>query len=229
MRSLPNQHETKTTTTTSTVRYSYSSQLLHLFGIGAKWMSSSQWFIELSDYCLAFRTALWFHKSAELVRLFLESVSGFGMMSLLRRRWLGCEAHIIACALYYLGSASGGNATTWLEEPWWKRYQLCRPHCYHTVSGSRLCCTCLAGMKHARMRDTSSVYIGMIGLLLVLFLVLWSEDYAQTEQQTDNISMYSWQKFIKTQKIQEYPALLLVSVMVALVQSVQCFELHVAI
>lgn len=39
-------------------------------------------------------------------------------------------AHIIACALYYLGSASGGNATTWLE------------------------------------------------------------DYAQTEQQTDNISMY---------------------------------------
>ena len=26
------------------------------------------------------------------------------------------QAHIIACALYYLGSTTGGNADTWLEE-----------------------------------------------------------------------------------------------------------------
>ena len=75
------------------------------------------------------------------------------------------------------------------------------------------------------MRGTSSVHSWMIGLLFVLFLlflVLWSEDYAQTEQQTDNISMYSWQKFNQTQNIQENSALLLVSVMVALVQCGQC-------
>lgn len=77
------------------------------------------------------------------------------------------------------------------------------------------------------MRDTSSVHSWMIGLLFVLFLlflVLWSEDYAQTEQQTDNISMYSWQKFNQTQNIQEYFALLLVSLMVALVQFGQCMN-----